>query len=166
MKFSIEKFVPVIVTSVPPVGGPIFGVTESIVGGGSVKIIPLVNVPLNPSGLVTTISKIPTACTGVVTLIVLASILFTLVPAVPPNVIVGVPTKFAPLMVTEFPPVFGTLPGVTDETGRVTLHFYYDRENSWKYRIVYPVGKLKPSKPNKQFVTFGEIPPMGSSYEW
>ena len=47
---------------------------------------------------------------------VLASSLLTLVPAVPPKVTVGLPTKSDPLIVTDVPPVFSTFPGVTEAT--------------------------------------------------
>src|SRR6266851_2786080 len=65
--------------------------------------------------VLTTTSTAPTACAGVVAMIVLALPTLTFVAALPPNVTVVVPLvlKFEPLIVTAVPPLAGPLLGDT-----------------------------------------------------
>src|SRR4051794_3260869 len=103
--------VPVIVTSVPPVDGPVLGEIPLTVGAA-----PKVNcwgaVPL-PFGVVTTTLNEPVPWAGVVTVSDLPpGATVTAVPAVPPNVTDVVPaTKPVPVMVTLVPPDAGPCAG-------------------------------------------------------
>ena len=61
------KFVPLMVTEVPPLLAPLLGDIEVIVGGSApavVNVKPPARVPAWPSGLVTMTSTVPAACAG------------------------------------------------------------------------------------------------------
>src|SRR6266852_5745820 len=112
----VTKFVPVMVTAVPPAAAPLLGLTLPTVGAGDVYVYPLVNVPGFVSGLVTTTFTAPAACAAVVAVICVALTTTTLVAPVPPNVAVVPVTKFVPVMVTAVPPAAAPLPGLTPPT--------------------------------------------------
>ena len=108
--------VPVIVTAVPPVSGPLAGATEVIAGTASKVKSPGSE---GPAGVVTTTSTAPGACAGVVAVIVVSFTTVTPVAGVPPRVTPVVPVKPVPVMVTAVPPVSGPLAGATPVmTGR------------------------------------------------
>src|SRR5713226_8826748 len=85
----VTKFVPVMVTAVPPAAAPLLGLTLPTVGAGDVYVYPLVNVPVCVSGLVTTTFTAPAACAAVVAVICVALTTTTFVAPVPPNVAVA-----------------------------------------------------------------------------
>jgi len=64
----LAKFVPVIVTAVPPATGPDKGETDATVGSGPRNVKPLARVALTPSGPVITTSAGPATWGGVVPL--------------------------------------------------------------------------------------------------
>src|SRR5712692_9815439 len=110
----VTKFVPVMVTAVPPAAAPLLGLTLVTVGADAdVYVYPLVNVPLCVSGLVTTTFTAPAACAAVVAVICVALTTTTFVAPVPPNVAVAPVTKFVPVMVTAVPPAAAPLLGLT-----------------------------------------------------
>ena len=103
------KFVPVIVTAVPPAVDPLFGLTLLTVGGNNIS---------EPAGQA---SALPVhrhrhrhrtgAPAGVVAVIDVLLTTTTLVAAVPPNVTVAPAAKFVPVIVTAVPPAVGPLFG-------------------------------------------------------
>src|SRR5204863_9694461 len=99
------------VTFVPPVVGPVFGVTVWILS--ALKVKPWDRVPTCPSGFVTVTSTVPSACAGVLAVIDVALATLTFVAAVPPKATVAPLTKFVPLIVTDVPPAIGPLLGAT-----------------------------------------------------
>src|SRR5262249_33719505 len=109
----LMKFVPAIVTAVPPAIGPLLGVTLVTPGAGALYVKPLLRVPVCVSGFVTTTLTVPAAWAGVVAVSWVALTNVTFVAAVPPNVTVAPLTKFVPAIVTAVPPATGPLFGVT-----------------------------------------------------
>jgi hypothetical protein len=105
------KFVPVMVTAVPPATSPLFGLTLLTVGV-TTYVNPLAKLPLRPLTVTVTVTA-PTLPAGVVAVIVVLFTTTTLVAAVLPNVTVAPATKFVPVIVTEVPPAVDPLPGVT-----------------------------------------------------
>jgi formyltetrahydrofolate synthetase len=117
---TASKFVPVMVTLVPPSVGPELGVTLATVGAGSSYVKPLVSVPLWPPGFVTTTLTAPAAWAGVVAVIEVLLEKDTPVAATPPTVTVGTASKLVPLIVMLVPPSVGPELGETLETVGVT----------------------------------------------
>ncbi len=107
------KPVPVMVTGVPPVTGPLGGVIDEMAGSATKVKVPG---PESPLGLCTTTSVAPGACAGVVAVIVVSFTTVNAVPAVPPKVTPVPPVKPVPVMVTAVPPVSGPLVGVREVT--------------------------------------------------
>ena len=106
------KFVPVIVTAVPPAVAPLFGLRLLTVGGAR-YVNALAKLPLSPLLLVTVTVTAPALSAGVVAVICVPLITTTLVAAVFPNFTVAPAAKFVPVMVTAVPPASGPLPGAT-----------------------------------------------------
>jgi hypothetical protein len=106
------KFVPVMVTAVPPDVDPLSGLT-SVTVGGTTYVNALARLPLSPLLLVTVTVTAPALPAGVVAVISFPLTTTTLDAAVPPNVTVAPATKLAPVMVTAVPPVAGPLFGLT-----------------------------------------------------
>jgi hypothetical protein len=106
----VAKFVPVIVTAVPPAIGPLFGEILLTVGT-TTYVNPFVKLPLGTPGFVTVTVTAPTLPAGVVAVICVALTTTTFVAAVLPNVTVAPVAKFVPVIVTAVPPavvpVFG-----------------------------------------------------------
>ena len=104
------KFVPVMVTAVPPAAGPVAGLTLLTVGP-TTYVNPLARLPLCPLTVTVTVMA-PAVPAGVVAVIVVLFVTTTFVAAALPNVTVAPATKFVPVMVTAVPPavdpVFGT----------------------------------------------------------
>ena len=107
-----NRFVPVIVTEVPPATGPLAGDTEAIVGIPK-YVKPAVAVTEPPDALTTTLTA-PAALAGLVTVIDAALELTIVVPGSPPNVTAEVPVKLVPVIVTVVTPAIGPLDGETD----------------------------------------------------
>ena len=73
-------------------------------------------VPLDWKPTVTTTSKVPPACAGVVAVISVALTTLTPVAAVPPTLTVAVASKFVPMIVIAVPPVVDPEVGLTPVT--------------------------------------------------
>src|SRR4029079_14214512 len=99
----VAKFVPVIVTFVPPAVDPLVGEIPVTVGGVP-YVNPFVRVPLRPLGFVAVTLTAPAACAGVTAVIDVELATVTLVAAVPPIVTVAPVAKFVPVIVTFVPP--------------------------------------------------------------
>jgi hypothetical protein len=111
------KFVPVIVTVVPPAVEPTLGVTRVTLGvAGARYVYPPVSVPASNPGLVTTTSTAPAAVAGGVVAVIVVEFTTVAVAALPPKVTVAPVAKFVPPIVTEVPPACGPLFGATDVT--------------------------------------------------
>jgi len=130
------KFVPVMVTDVPPAAGPLFGDTLATVGG-ALYVYPFVRLPLCPFTVTVTVAA-PAVCAGVVAVICVALATTTFVAALLPNVTVAPDAKFVPVIVTDVPPAVGPLFGEMLLTVGTTTY-------------VYPFAKLPTSAPG--FVT-------------
>jgi hypothetical protein len=105
------KFVPVIVTAVPPGAGPRFGDTLLTVGGET-YVNPPARLPLCPPGLLTVTATAPDPA-GLVAVIVVPLTTTTLVAAAAPNVTVSPSAKFVPVIVTAVAPVYTPPFGLT-----------------------------------------------------
>jgi hypothetical protein len=108
----VAKFVPVIVTAVPPPVDPLFGLTLLTVGGTTYVKAPA-RLPLSPLLLVTVAVTPPPVPAGVVAVIVAPFTTVTFVAAVLPNVTVAPAAKFVPVIVTAVPPAGSPLFGLT-----------------------------------------------------
>ena len=107
------KLVPVIVIAVPPLVGPVAGVTNVIVGDAT-----YVNAPVwvaVPPAVVTVTSFKPAALAGVLAVIEVALDTTTFVADTPPIFTLVVPIKFVPVMVMVVAPKVEPLDGVTLE---------------------------------------------------
>ena len=109
------KFVPVIVTALPPAVGPALGDTLLTVGM-TTYVKPFVSEPLCAPGLVTVTVTAPTLPAGVVALICVPLVTTTFVAVAAPNVTVAPAAKFVPVIVTAVPPTVGPLFGDTPLT--------------------------------------------------
>jgi len=107
----VAKFVPVIVTAVPPAVVPLFGDTLLTVGI-TAYVNPLVRLPLCPLTVTVTVTA-PAPPAGVVAVMVVLFTTATLVASVPPNVTVAPAAKFDPVIVTAVPPAVVPLLGDT-----------------------------------------------------
>jgi hypothetical protein len=113
------KWMPVMVTVVPPVAGPPGGVTPVTFGlVMKVNADPLENGP--PAAANATATG-PPVWAGVFTVSFVGPVTWTVVPGVPPKVTAAVPVRLVPLIVTTVPPAVGPLVGEIVETvGTVT----------------------------------------------
>jgi hypothetical protein len=102
----LTKPLPVIVTLVPPAGGPKVGLIAPTVGGAT-KVKQLVQLPDCVSLFVTTALTRPAACAGVVAVIVVALTTVTAVAGVPSIVREAPAVKAVPVIVTLVPPLIG-----------------------------------------------------------
>jgi len=111
------KLVPVIVTTVPPAVGPVFGLTEATDGGGvtnmnwSAALVADV-----PAGVVTVMSTVLGAPLGDTAVIWPALLNVKLAAFAVPNLTPVTPVKLAPLMTTEAPPAVVPVTGLTPLT--------------------------------------------------
>jgi hypothetical protein len=109
------KFVPVIVTAVPPAVDPLFG--DTLVTVGTITYVyPFAKLPLCDPGLVTVTVTAPASPAGVVAVIVVLFTTVTPVAAVPPTVTVAPAVKFVPVIVIVVPPAVVPLLGDTPVT--------------------------------------------------
>ena len=106
------KFVPVIVTAVPPAVGPLFGLTLLTVGSRNIGK-PIAQTSALTARLVTVTVTAPALPAGVVAVIVVLLTTTTLVAAALPNVTAAPAAKFVPVIVTAVPPATGPLLGLT-----------------------------------------------------
>src|SRR3984885_10680082 len=105
------KFVPVIVTAVPPSVDPLFGLTLVTVGV-TTQANPFAGLPPCPFTVPVTVTA-PALPAGVVAVIVVLFTTPTLVAAVAPNFTVAPAAKLVPVIVTAVPPAAGPLFGAT-----------------------------------------------------
>jgi hypothetical protein len=105
------KFVPVIVTAVPPDVGPVFGDTLLTVGGAT-YVYPFARLPLCPLTVTVTVTA-PALPAGVVAVMVVALTTTTFVADAAPNVTVAPAAKLVPVIVTPVPPEVVPLFGLT-----------------------------------------------------
>jgi hypothetical protein len=108
------KFVPVIVTDVPPAVEPLFGDTPVTVGGAT-YVNPLARLPIWPLRVTVTVTA-PTLPAGVVAVMVVLLTTTTFVADALPKVTVAPVAKFVPVIVTAVPPAVGPLLGDTPLT--------------------------------------------------
>jgi hypothetical protein len=106
------KFVPEIVTAVPPAVDPLFGLTL-LTEGWPMYVNPPARLPLCPAELVTVTVAAPAVPAGVVAVMVVLFTTTTFVAAALPNITVDPAAKFAPLIVTAVPPAIEPLFGLT-----------------------------------------------------
>src|SRR4029077_8573087 len=118
----VAKFVPVIVTAVPPATGPLFGLTLLTVRV-TTYVYPFVRLPLCPLPVTVTVTA-PALPAGVVAVIVVAFTTTTFVAEPFPNFTVAPPANFVPVIVTAVPPATGPLFGLTLLTVGVTTYVY------------------------------------------
>jgi hypothetical protein len=111
-----SKPVPLIVMAVPPAAGPEVGLSALTVGGATYVNWSPGFVALGCPLTVTTTSKVPAACTGVVAVTWVALTTLTPVAAVPPTVTVAPAAKFVPVIVMTVPPDAGPDVGLTAPT--------------------------------------------------
>ena len=110
------KFVPVIVTTVPPAAGPDAGEMPTGDGGGAGGVTyakPFKSVDDCPSGFVTTTLTVPAAWAGTVAEIDVAVTAPT-TAAAPPNVTVAPVANPEPVRVTTVPPDVELFAGATE----------------------------------------------------
>ena len=107
----VAKFVPVMVTAVPPPAGPLLGDTLVTVGVATYAN-PLARLPLCPLMVTVTLTD-PALPAGVVAVMLVPLTTTTFVAAAVPNVTVAPVAKFVPVMVTAVPPPTGPLLGNT-----------------------------------------------------
>jgi hypothetical protein len=112
------KFVPVIVTVVPPAVVPEVGVNEEMVGAGA-TYLNLDDAVAMPPGVATFTVTVPATCDGVTALMVLALVTVKLVADVIPNLTdvieIPGPEKLEPAMVTAVPPLVEPVDGEIEE---------------------------------------------------
>jgi hypothetical protein len=107
------KFVPVIVTAVPPAAGPLFGDTLlTVTATADVYVNALAKLPFWLFTVTVTVTA-PAAFAGVVAVIVVLLTTVTFVAAVPPKVTIAPKAKFVPVIVTAVPPAVDPLFGLT-----------------------------------------------------
>ena len=109
------KFVPVMVTVVPPATGPLDGETPVSAGSAINVNWSAADVTLVPSGVVTVTSTVPVPA-GEVAVMVDGLTTVNAVAATTPNLTLLAPVKFVPVMVTVVPPAAGPKVGLSAVT--------------------------------------------------
>ncbi len=109
------KFVPVIVTGVPPATGPDVGDTDETVGK-PVYVNALASTLLVPAEVVTLTPTAPTTPAGVFAVIWVPLRTDTFVALLLPKATCAPEIKFVPVIVTGVPPATGPVLGDTEET--------------------------------------------------
>src|SRR6202163_4767953 len=105
------KFVPVIVTAVPPAVDPLFGDTP-LITGRAMKMNPFVKLPLCFLTVTVTVTA-PALPAEVLAVMVVLFTTTTLVAGAPPNATVAPAAKSVPVIVTAVPPAVDPLFGET-----------------------------------------------------
>ncbi len=108
-----ERFVPVMVTVVPPAVAPAFGETDVIVGAEDVNVKPLARAR-DPPGPVTLTSTAPMLATRGVLTTTCVDVRDKMVPLVPPNDTSETSAMPVPEIVTDVPPAVPPDDGVSD----------------------------------------------------
>jgi len=108
------RFVPVIVTDVPPAAGPLVGDSDVTAGTATyVKVAVLIDVP---PAVVTVTFTGPAVPAGAVAVIWVAEFTTTFVAAFAPKRTDVAPVRFVPVIVTTVPPATGPLAGLSAVT--------------------------------------------------
>jgi hypothetical protein len=102
--------VPVMVTVVPPIAGPLVGEILVTVGTGTYVNVSSVTIALVPLGVVTRTSTEPVPA-GAVAVRLVAELYVTLAAAIVPNEIVDALVNPVPVIVTVVPPAAGPFAG-------------------------------------------------------
>lgn len=117
------KFVPVIVTGVPPAMSSVSGNTPVTVGAAIYVNSSADDVPDVPYGVTTVTSTTPTVPAGAVAVICVAESTVKLLAAVPPKLTAVAPFRLVPVTTTMHSPASGPLLGLTAVTvGAVALY--------------------------------------------
>jgi hypothetical protein len=113
---ALARFVPVIVTVIPPATVPLEGLIPVTVGAGTAKVnLSAAETAEVPSGLVTAMSTIPAACEGAMAVIVAdAALNVNEVAATVPNETAVTSARPVPVIVTLVPPAIGPEAGLTE----------------------------------------------------
>jgi hypothetical protein len=119
----VAKFVPVMVTAVPPATTPLLGETLVTVGL-TTYVKPFARLPLCEPTLVTVTVTAPAVPAGVVAVILVLLTTTTLVAAALPNVTVAPLAKLVPVIVTAVPPEVDPLFGETLLTVGAATYVY------------------------------------------
>jgi hypothetical protein len=119
------KLVPVIVTVVPPAGGPLVGLIPVTVGATAAVYVnwSAAEVAEVPAGVVTVTSTTPVPA-GLVAVIDVSLWIVTPVAAVVPNFTAVAPVKLVPVIVTVVPPAVEPLVGLIPVTVGATAAVY------------------------------------------
>jgi hypothetical protein len=113
---AFSKFVPVIVTVVPPDVGPAVGLTPVTVGAATYVNRSADEVADVPPAVVTVTSTVPAVPEGLrSTICVAVSLVKLLTMVVPKRTAVALP-KFVPVIVTDVPPDVGPAVGLRPDT--------------------------------------------------
>lgn len=108
---AADKFVPVMVTAVPPAIGPDVGLSPVTVGAAA-YVYPPVRVALPPAVVTSTVA-VPADPAGVTAVRLLPSAATTtFVAALPPRVTPVAPVRLLPVIITFWPPASGPLAGM------------------------------------------------------
>ncbi len=110
------KFVPVIVTLVPPAVGPVEGATPNTVGAGTYVNSSPGPVALVTPAVVTVTSTTPDPCGEVAVIDVPLPLTTNVDAGFEPNATAVAPVKFVPAIVTLVPPAVGPVDGATPDT--------------------------------------------------
>lgn len=113
---SEVNLLPVIVTGVPPIKGPVFGVIPDTTGTARYVNLSSSDTTLVPPGLVTVISTVPSVPVGATAVSCVVLTYVTLVASFAPNLTVVSAVNRLPEMVTEVPPTKGPRLGLTAVT--------------------------------------------------
>src|SRR5438445_225859 len=105
------KFVPVMVTALPPAVGPAVGEAEVTVGRATKVYWSAEPVADVPPGVTTVMSTVPADSAGATAVILVADTTVKEVAAVPPKLTAVARVKLVPVMVTVFPPAVGPAVG-------------------------------------------------------
>ena len=139
------KFLPAIVTEVPPVSGPEIGLTEEMEGTGINVNLSANHAELVPPGVVTLMSTVPLPVREV-TVIDVALLTVKVAAVVPPNFTAVAPVKAVPVTVTDVAPPAGPEVGLTEVTvgpdggAEVMVTFW-----TWWMSLKPPVPPVKPT---------------------
>ena len=110
-RYAPENAVPRMVTAVPPVVGPVLGVTEVIVMAGA-RYVNAVRVPTPLSVVTETLASPAEDAAGVIAEMVVLFVMEKDDAGTPPNDTAVAPVKLVPVIVTVVPPASGPLPGL------------------------------------------------------
>jgi hypothetical protein len=112
------RFVPVIVTDVPPAGGPPLGTRELTVGAAVmyVNLSPALMALVPPAVVTVTSTVLLAAPAGLVAVIWVALLTAKVVAAVAPKATAVAPVRLVPVIVTEVPPAGGPPLGTRELT--------------------------------------------------